>query len=120
MVRLAVRSRGDRDILIRTTDLSRFVAEFAAAEHRERLSEHAAAIPRHMRIYPILVDITVEDPTPFSPAGEADPVAEAVERREVHDHHHVMALALHPAMKGQHAVAVVDVHDAEARRRRPG
>ena len=83
------------------------------AVQRCRVGEDAAAVAGDVRVDPVLVDVAVEDLPPVAAAREADAVVEAVERSKVHDHHHVVAFALDPAVEREHAVLIVDVHHAE-------
>lgn len=49
----------------------------------------------------------------FPAIRKTDAVAAAVEMRQVHDHDRVVTLAVDPALKGQHAVVVVDMRHPE-------
>ncbi len=82
--------------------------------HRLRVREHAAAIADRVRIDPLLVHIAVEDFPPLTAARKPDAIVEPIEWREMDDNHHVVSGALHPAVKCQHAILVVRMHDAEA------
>ena len=68
---------------VRRQDEGRRVAE---AVQRPRVGDHPAAVARDLGIDPVLVDVAVEDFVPIAPARESDPIAVAVERREVDDH----------------------------------
>ena len=62
---------------------------------------------------PVLVDIAVENLAPITAAGKADLIVEAIGVPEMHDHDHVVALSLHPAVKREHAILIVNMHNAE-------
>ncbi len=85
------------------------------AEVMQRVrDDDSPAIADHAGIDPVLVHVAVEDLAPLPAAGEADAIAEPVEGRQMHDHNHVVAFSLHPAMKRQHSVLIVRVHGAKS------
>ena len=73
-----------------------------------------SAVADGVGVDPVLVDIAVENLAPITAAGKADSIIEAIEIPEVRDHDHVVAFSLHPAVKCEHAVLIVDMHHAEA------
>ena len=81
---------------------------------RVRVGDDSPAITDHDGIDPVLVHVAVEDLVPLPASGEADAIAEPVEGRQMHDHDHVVAFSLHPAMKRQHSVLIVRVHGAKS------
>ena len=79
---------------------------------RLRVGDDQPAVADHAGIDPVLVHVAVEDLAPHPTAGEADPIIEPIEGRQMHDHDYVVAFPLHPAMKRQHSVLIVRVHGA--------
>src|SRR5438477_6120671 len=86
----------------------------AETMQRCRLRENAPAIAHDAGIDPVLVDVAVKDFTPLAAIREPDPIPELVDGRKMHDHQHVVSFAFDPALEGEDAILVVDVHNAKS------
>lgn len=83
------------------------------AVHGVPIGADTTAVAGNIEIYPVLVDIAVKDFAPGAAAGNADAVVETVEGGEMNDHEYVVPFAFDPAVKGQDAILVAGVDDAE-------
>jgi hypothetical protein len=81
--------------------------------HRAIFREDMAAISRHNRVDPIVIDVAVETLAPGASPGKADPVAILIHLAQAGDHNDVLADAFDPAMEGNDAVAIVDMEDVD-------
>src|SRR5207253_6326333 len=81
---------------------------------RLRLGINATAVAHDVGVDPILVDVAVKDFTPLTAAGKTDPIVEPIERRKMRDDEHPVSFAFDPALEREHAILVVDVHNAKS------
>lgn len=87
--------------------------------HGVWISNDSPAVADHLRIYPVLVYVTVEDFPPVAAAWESDPVPEAMEGGQVDDHHHIVSLSLHPPVERENPIVIVHVHHTKSRSAEP-
>jgi len=73
-----------------------------------------ALVAGGVRVGEILVGIAVEDFAPATAAGEADAVVETVEVGEMDHDDHILALALDPALEGEHSLVVMGMEDMQS------
>jgi hypothetical protein len=82
--------------------------------HGRTVSQNRAAITSDVWIHPRLIDVTVKHLAPDATARQTDAIVETIEGRKVRNDENVVPFAFNPAMKDQHAIFVVHVHDAES------
>src|SRR5688500_9723368 len=85
----------------------------AEVMQRVWLGEYPTAVACGLWVHPMFIHVAVKDLAPLTTTREADAVAEAVERRQMHHHDDVMPFTLHPALKGEHSVLILGVYHAE-------
>ena len=85
----------------------------AKTVHRPAIGPYRPAITADRRVYPLIVDIAIEDLRPTAARGESELITKLRVVAEIGGDDYITAYPFDPAMKGDHSIFIVDVEDAD-------